>query len=118
MCPICGIRGRSAQLSSAHVIHLPIPGIAGISIRTRSGRIVIEANSMTSRAEAVARGLGIALLLDGIVAPAHRLKPIWPDRADWYDIWLVVHSDIQRTARVRVIVDAVADAFRSARSRL
>ena len=72
---------------------------------------MVEANSMLSRAEAAARGIGIALLLDSVVTSGMRLKPIWPDRRQLYDIWLVVHADVQRTARVRVVLDAIADAF-------
>jgi DNA-binding transcriptional LysR family regulator len=115
-------RPRKGQAFKGHDLIVPFPPPSSPIIwcgePTSEGRIAVEANSMTSRAEAAARGLGIALLLDGIVAPAHRLKPIWPDRADWYDIWLVVHADIQRTARVRVVVDAISDAFRSVRPRL
>ena len=66
---------------------------------------------MLSRAEAAARGIGIALLLDSIVAPGMSLKPIWPDRKQFYDIWLVVHADVQRTARVRAVLDAITETF-------
>ena len=51
------------------------------------------------------------------VAPDDRLKPIWPKRAEFFDIWLVVHADVQRAARVRIVVDAIADTFRSKRRR-
>jgi DNA-binding transcriptional LysR family regulator len=92
---------------------LPAPPIVWCGEPTSQGRIVAEANSMLGRVESAARGLGIALLLDTIVTPENGLKPIWPNRRESYDIWLVVHPDVQRTARVRVVLDAIAGTFHS-----
>jgi DNA-binding transcriptional LysR family regulator len=94
---------------------LPAPPIVLCGEAISEGRVVMEGNSMLSRAQAAACGIGIALLLDDIVASEKRLKPIWPERAEFFDIWLVVHADVQRSARVRVVVDAIADTFHSTR---
>jgi DNA-binding transcriptional LysR family regulator len=94
---------------------LPAPPIVWCGETTSQGRIVVEANSMLGRVESAARGLGVALLLDSIVTPEKGLKPIWPNRREPYDIWLVVHADVQRTTRVRAVLDAIADAFHAMR---
>ena len=37
------------------------------------------------------------------------LARIWPQRAEAYDIWLVLHGDLNRTARVRAVADAIVE---------
>jgi DNA-binding transcriptional LysR family regulator len=114
-------RPRKGEGFKGHDLIMSFPLLASPIIwcgeATEEGRIVVEANSMLSRAEAAARGIGIALLLDGVATTDKRLKPIWPERTESIDIWLVVHADVQRTARVRVVVDAIAETFRSTRRR-
>jgi len=39
-----------------------------------------------------------------------QLVRIWPERAESYDVWLVMHADLNRSARVRAAADA-ADAI-------
>jgi len=34
------------------------------------------------------------------------------EKPGWLDIWLIVHADVQRTSRVRILVDELARAFR------
>src|SRR5262245_8918486 len=100
---------RWGKRFSGHDLIMPFPLPASPNLwcgeNTSEGRIVVEANSMLSRAEAAARGIGIALLLDSVVTPGMGLKSIWPDRKQFYDMWLVVHADVQRTARVRAVLD-------------
>ena len=36
-----------------------------------------------------------------------QLVRIWPDRAEPYDVWLVMHDDLSRSARVRAAADAI-----------
>jgi DNA-binding transcriptional LysR family regulator len=112
-------RPRRGEAFKGHdlIMPFPLPGSPMIwcGEATDNGRIAVEANSMLSRAESAARGIGIALLLDGVAATDKRLRPIWPERTDPIDIWLVVHADVHRTARVRVVVDAIAETFRSTR---
>jgi len=108
-------RPRRGKGFKGHELIMPFPMSASPIIwcgeKTSEGRVALEANSMLSRAEAAMRGTGIALPLDGIVTPGMRLKPIWPDRKQFYDIWLVVHADVQRTARVRAVLDAITETF-------
>jgi DNA-binding transcriptional LysR family regulator len=76
-----------------------------------NGRVVLEANTMLAVLSAASSGLGVALLCPDLAAREPRLTRIWPDRVQEMDVWLVVHPDVYKTARVRVVMDAVIDAF-------
>jgi len=39
------------------------------------------------------------------------LVRLWPQRAESYDLWLVLHGDLRRSARVRAIADAIVQVF-------
>ncbi|MCV6804697.1 LysR family transcriptional regulator, partial [Achromobacter ruhlandii] len=39
------------------------------------------------------------------------LVRIWPNRSEPYDLWLVMHGDLNRTARVRAVADAIIAVF-------
>ena len=114
-------RPRKGEAFKGHDLITPFPLPAAPIIwcgePTNEGRIAVEGNSMLSRIESASRGLGIALLLDGIVTPERKLQVIWPERKQSLDIWLVVHADVQRTARVRVVLDAISEAFHAVRRR-
>ena len=43
-------------------------------------------------------------------APSELVR-IWPQRAGSYDLWLVMHGDLNRTARVRAVADAIVEVF-------
>ena len=38
---------------------------------------------------------------------------LWPDREQAFEVWLVVHSDVYKAARVRTVMDAIIAAFES-----
>jgi DNA-binding transcriptional LysR family regulator len=40
-----------------------------------------------------------------------RLVRVWPERVDHYDVWLAMHADLSRSARVRAVADAIIDSF-------
>jgi DNA-binding transcriptional LysR family regulator len=58
-------------------------------------------------------GLGIATLLPELAENEPRLARIWPDREQVFEVWLVVHSDVYKAARVRTVMDAIIAAFAS-----
>ncbi len=78
---------------------------------TYAARAVLEVNSGMMLGHAVAAGLGIGELPTHLAALFPSLRRIWPDRTDPYDMWLVMHGDLHRTARVRAAADAVVEAF-------
>ncbi|MFJ4344841.1 LysR family transcriptional regulator [Pseudomonas sp. NPDC089401] len=73
------------------------------------GRIAMTCTSGLMVRRAVANGIGLGELpvplglRDG-------LQQVWAQRKP-YDIWLVTHQDVRHTARVRVVIEAIAQAF-------
>ena len=75
------------------------------------GRVVLEVNSTFSALAAARSGVGIATLLPEIAAGDPGLARLWPDREQVFEVWLVVHSDVYKAARVRTVMDAIIAAF-------
>jgi len=78
---------------------------------TGNGHIAMELNSGLMIIEAVAAGLGIGELSVHIAERCPDLVRIWPHRSEPYDLWLVMHGDLNRTARVRAVADAIVEVF-------
>lgn len=76
-----------------------------------NARVVLEVNSGMIMWNAVRAGLGIAELPLHLVDGDPLLARIWPERSVGYDMWLVMHGDLNRTARVRAVADAIVAAF-------
>lgn len=55
--------------------------------------------------------LGIGLLSAFLADKDPDLVRILPENKDWVDIWLVLHPDLQRAARVRAVVSALEESF-------
>jgi DNA-binding transcriptional LysR family regulator len=79
-----------------------------------NARVALEVNSGLMMLQGVRAGLGIAELPTHLAENDPLLHRIWPNRGRPYDMWLVLHSDLNRTARVRAVTQAIADAFESA----
>lgn len=79
----------------------------------KQGRVVAELDSSLMLATFVRAGLALGELPDYIAQRDHNLVRVWPDhhRARPYEAWLVLHQDLARTARVRVVTEAISDAF-------
>ncbi len=75
-----------------------------------NGRVVVEANTVLAVLSAANAGLGIALLPPHLAAREPHLTRIWPDREQHMDLWLIVHPDVYKAARVRVVMDAIISA--------
>ena len=76
-----------------------------------NARVAIEVNSGLMLLEAARNGMGVAELPCHMADGDPRLARIWPERVDHYDVWLVMHSDLSRSARVRAAADAIIDSF-------
>ncbi|WP_394787744.1 LysR family transcriptional regulator [Rhodoferax sp.] len=76
-----------------------------------NARVVMEVNTGLVLLEAAANGLGIAELPTHMADLEPRLQRIWPERFESYGVWLVLHSDLARTARVRAVADAIIASF-------
>ena len=72
----------------------------------RDARVVLRTNSTHMLLRAVRSGLGIGPLPCFLARGDRTLERVHPTiEAD--DLWLVVHADVQRTTRVRVVIDAI-----------
>lgn len=75
--------------------------------------IALETDSQSLLIDAVRTGLGIGALSRDIVAANYpELVAVMSGCTETADIWLVVHPDVHGSARVRVVVDAIAQAFK------
>jgi DNA-binding transcriptional LysR family regulator len=79
-------------------------------------RIVYRVNTMLGLAEAVASGVGLALLpcfIGHAVPTLVQLSPPIPEIQG--ELWLLTHPDLRNTARVRAFLDFCAAGFENCR---
>lgn len=76
--------------------------------------VAIEVNSSVMLADCVAAGMGIGELPTHTADATGALVRIWPERSSPYDMWLVLHGDLNRTARVRAVADAIVAEYDAA----
>lgn len=77
-----------------------------------SARVVVRCNSLLSVVAATGAGVGLGLMpcFQGDTTPGlRRLLP--PVAALRRDIWLVVHPDLQQSARVRAVLDFLSEVI-------
>ena len=74
-------------------------------------RVAIEVNNGLALLEAARQGMGVTELPCHMADGDPRLTRIWPERFEHYDVWLVMHSDLSRSARVRAAADAIIYSF-------
>lgn len=110
--PLPGERfaGHDLVVYQPHFIRESEPAFVGEPLT--GGRIVARLNANLTLRAAIKAGLGIGELpvpmgeRDGLVR-------IWPERSKevQYEIWLVTHQDLRHTARIRVTIDEIVQAF-------
>lgn len=76
-----------------------------------NARVAMEVNTGLMLHEAVKAGLGIGELATHMADQMPELVRIWPEREQHYDVYLVMHTDLNRTARVRAAADAILESF-------
>ncbi|WP_192564218.1 LysR family transcriptional regulator [Pseudomonas gozinkensis] len=98
------------------VVYQPyLQGNKDLTLVTESisrGRIVAGLSSSLLVRRSIAAGLGVGEIpvymgeRDGLVR-------LWPERtrALPYEVWLVTHADLRHTARVRVVIEQIVEAF-------
>jgi DNA-binding transcriptional LysR family regulator len=76
-------------------------------------RIVFRSNSTLALMHAVAEGFGIGFIPCYLADEDPRMVRIWPEVAPHMQkLWLIHHEDLRRTARIRLVSDAIAAAMR------
>jgi DNA-binding transcriptional LysR family regulator len=93
----------------------PIPGVAWLRDPARGGRIVMRVQSVLGLVTSVRAGVGLAVIPCFIGDTEPTFERIGA-QLDWAAMWLVAHPDLLRTARVRAVMDWLADAIKDARS--
>lgn len=76
-----------------------------------NARVALEVTSGIIMQQAVREGIGIGELPCHMVDDDPRLTRIWPDRSEQYEVYLVMHEDLNRSARVRAVADAITESF-------
>src|SRR5262249_48532667 len=105
-----GRLGAPAAASYADGVRLPI---RDIERRLEEGSVALRTNSIAPVLAAVRLGWGAGDLPCFLGDATPGLERAFPGEApDAMDVWLIVHADLQRTARVRVIVEELVRAFR------
>lgn len=88
------------------------PFLTMTDIPARQGRIVLAVNSSLLVRKAVAAGIGIGEM-PLWMGEREGLVRIWPQRkrSTDYEVWLVMHPDLHRTARVQTAADYLVTAL-------
>lgn len=82
------------------------------SLRGKRG-FAMRANTLALQRDAVRMGLGLAMLPHFMAATDPLLERLPFDAGPAPEIWLVVHPDVRRSPRVRLIADLVAEVVTS-----
>ena len=90
-----------------------------VEARAPGGRVALRTNSIATVLAAVRLGLGVGDLPCFVGDEVPELERAFAsEKPERLDIWLVVHADVQRTARVRAIGDELVRIFRAGAERL
>lgn len=83
-----------------------------IDVPARQGRVSLAVNSSLLLRKAVAAGIGIGEM-PVWMGERERLVRVWPQRrrATAYQVWLVTHPDLRKTARVQAVANMLSEAF-------
>jgi DNA-binding transcriptional LysR family regulator len=72
----------------------------------------MHTTSTFTQMKAVAGGIGISELPCCLADDRPELERVWPDeRPTMRPIWMVTHQDLRRAAKIRLVSNAIADAF-------
>ncbi|MEK7948748.1 LysR substrate-binding domain-containing protein [Pigmentiphaga sp. YJ18] len=112
-----GVPAMDAALKGHDVIRYdraigPLDGARLGGVSTGNARVALEVNSGLMMLEAVRAGLGLGELAVLMAQDDPDLVRVWPERTERLDVWLVLHADLNRTARVRAVADAIIAAFK------
>ncbi|WP_440466162.1 LysR family transcriptional regulator [Pseudomonas sp. YH-1] len=108
--PGTGFKGHDLVMYEPYWRDRADPALVDESIE--QARVVVAVNSSMMVRRSISEGLGIGEipiemgLCDG-------LQRIWPlrERAKSYEVWMVTHKDLRHTARVRFVIEYLAQSF-------
>lgn len=89
--------------------HAFYPGAEWLSANAREASVVMHGNNIISVLNAATIGLGIAALPCFLADVEPTLRRAFPEIIATRPMWLVVHPDLARVARVRVVMDSIIE---------
>lgn len=104
------LRGHHLVAYGPYLEQSPFLSMAGVL--ARQAKIAMSVRSSLLVRKAVAAGIGIGEM-PLWMGECEGLVRIWPQRRrpNDYEVWQVMHPDLQRTARVRAVAQFLAEAF-------
>ncbi len=105
-----GLTGHDIVRFHAAVMTRQVTHLAGIPVA--GARVTMEVNTGLALQQAVRAGLGIGELPVHMADGDPQLVRLLPEKAHQYDVYLVMHGDLHRSARVRAVADAIVASVR------
>lgn len=109
--PGTGLKGHDVVIYPYSVSAQKSEQICGESIA--NARVAMEVSTGLVMFDALLAGFGLGELPTHVGDKATGLVRVLPQRESPYDMWLVLHSDLNRTARVRAVADTIIAAYES-----
>ncbi|SMF66501.1 transcriptional regulator, LysR family [Trinickia caryophylli] len=78
---------------------------------TSRGRVAFQTSSTPMLFEAAIAGIGVAELPCFRADQESELVRVMSRRTDHFDVWLVAHADLYKTARIQALIAAIAEEF-------
>ncbi|WP_205951189.1 LysR family transcriptional regulator [Pantoea stewartii] len=104
-----GLTGHQLVMFPAELVPRHRQNLCGFSVNSQ--QVVLECNTQLLMEAAIKRGIGIGLLSTFLAERNPQLIPLFPDKRDPVDIWLVLHPDLQKVARIRAVITALEQSF-------
>lgn len=104
-----GLSGHQLVMFPADRVPRHRQNLCGFTVN--SHQVVLECNTQLLMQSAIKRGIGIGLLSTFLAKSDPELIPVVPEKRDPVDIWLVLHPDLQKVARIRAVITALEHCF-------
>ncbi|KTR48111.1 LysR family transcriptional regulator [Pantoea ananatis] len=104
-----GLTNHQLVMFPAELVPRHRQNLCGFAVNSQ--QVVLECNTQLLMEAAIKRGIGIGLLSTFLAGRDPQLIPIFPDKRDPVDIWLVLHPDLQKVARIRAVITALEQCF-------
>lgn len=111
------ITTETTQYVSWPESHQHMPAARWVTRKLRGRPCRVEANSLAAQVAAVSAGLGLGVL-PHFMARQHNLHCIAPDVGVDQTLWLVMHTDLAGSRRVRAVADHLMTVFDECRDQL
>jgi DNA-binding transcriptional LysR family regulator len=94
--------------------HSHLPAAVWAADRISDSDIALVTSSLPTQIAAVRAGIGLAVIPDFLATGDDLVQVLPPSELFSNDVWLVVHSDISASARVKAVSDLLADIVEKA----